>query len=317
MWQEHHFPVAEGHIEVVGDIGSSGHCTFGDSLYSEMTTITRLLAGAAFLVSFLACPGTAFKGRAQGVHNESKVHLGFDRNEYPGDAAMPVLRKSFSFTGYWLTPPPNTSQNTWTGKRKILEELGFGFVLLARGRAASTIQTNAQARGIADAREAAQNAKHEGFAMGSVVFLDVEEGGRLPLQFHAYLRSWVVELARLGFRPGVYCSGMPVNDGNGRTILASDDIRAHLGERNVVFWVLNDTCPPSRGCTAVGLLEPKKSGVQYATVWQFVRSPKSEETAIGCAGYANDENCYAPLDTAHRWHLDLNVAGSNDPSAPH
>jgi len=167
---------------------------------------------------------------------------------------MPVLRKSFSFSGYWLTPPPNTSQNTWAGKRKILEELGFGFVLLARGRAASTIQTNAQENGMVDAREAAKNAKQEGFAVGSVVFLDVEEGGRLPLQFHAYLRSWVDELARLGFRPGVYSSGMPVNDENGRKILASDDIRSHMGERNIVFWVLNDTCPPSRGCASVKLL---------------------------------------------------------------
>jgi Domain of unknown function (DUF1906) len=283
-----------------------------------MTTPTRLPAVAVFLVSFLACPESGFRDKPQSerFQRETKVHLGFDRNEYPGDAAMPVLRRSFSFSGYWLTPAPNTSQSTWAGKRKILEELGFGFVLLARGRPASTVQSNAQENGIADAREAAKNAKQEGFAVGSVVFLDVEEGGRLPPQFHDYLRSWVDELARLGFTPGVYCSGMPVNDGNGRTILASDDIRSHMGKRNIVFWVLNDACPPSHGCASVDLPGPKKSGVQYATVWQFVRSPRSKETAGGCAGYANDENCYAPLDTAHRWHLDLDVASSNNPSAP-
>lgn len=145
-----------------------------------MTTPTRLPAVAAFLMSFLACPGSGFrqKPRSERVERETKAHLGFDRNDYPGDAAMPVLRKSFSFSGYWLTPPPNTSQNTWAGKRKILEELGFGFVLLARGRAASTVQTNAQENAVADAREAAKNAKQEGFAVGSLVFLDVEEGGR-------------------------------------------------------------------------------------------------------------------------------------------
>jgi len=283
-----------------------------------MTTSTRLPGVAAFLVTFLAWLGSGFrdKWQSEGAHSETKVHLGFDRNEYPGDAAIPVLRKSFSFSGYWLTPPPNTSQNTWAGKRKILEEQGFGFLLLARGRAASTIQTNAPENGIADAREAAKNARQEGFAVGSVVFLDVEEGGRLPPQFHAYLRSWVDELAHLGFRPGVYCSGMPVNDGNGRKILTSDDIRAHMGERDIVFWVLNDTCPPSRGCTSMDPSGPKKSGVQYAAVWQFVRSPRSKETAAACAGYANDENCYAAVDAAHRWHLDLDVASSNNPSAP-
>ena len=285
----------------------------------EMTTSTRLPAVAAFLVTFLAWPESGFRDKRQseGVQSETKVHLGFHRNEYPGDPAIPVLRKSFSFSGYWLMPPPNTSQNTWVGKKKILEERGFGFLLLARGRAASTIQTNAPENGIADAREAAKNARQEGFALGSVVFLDVEEGGRLPPQFHVYLRSWVDELARLGFRPGVYCSGMPVNDGNGRKILTSDDIRSHMGERNIVFWVLNDTCPPSRGCASVDLPGPKKSGVQYAAVWQFVRSPRSKETAVACTGYANDENCYAALDTAHRWHLDLDVASSNNPSAPH
>lgn len=284
----------------------------------EMISSKRLPAVAAVLVTVLSWSGSGCrdKRQAEGVQGETKVHLGFDRNEYPGDAAIPILRKSFSFAGYWLTPPPNTSQNTWVGRRRILEEQGFGFVLLARGRAASTVETHAQENGIADAREAAKNAKQEGFAEGSVVFLDVEEGGRLPPQFHDYLRSWVDELARLRFRPGVYCSGMPVNDGNDRKILASDDIRSHMGERNIVFWVLNDTCPPSRGCASVDLPGPTKSGVQYAAVWQFVRSPRSKETAAGCAGYANDENCYAALDTAHRWHLDLDVASSNDPSAP-
>lgn len=284
----------------------------------EMISSKRLHAVAAFLVTFLSWPGSGCwdKRQSEGLQGETKVHLGFDRNEYPGDAAIPILRKSFSFAGYWLTPPPNTSQNTWVGKRRILEEQGFGFLLLARGRAASTVETNAQENGIADAQEAAKNAKQEGFAEASVVFLDVEEGGRLPSQFHDYLRAWVDELTRLRFRPGVYCSGMPVNDGNGGKILASDDIRSHMGERNIVFWVLNDTCPPSRGCASVDLPGPTKSGVQYATVWQFVRSPRSKETAAGCAGYANDENCYAALDTAHRWHLDLDVASSNNPSAP-
>ena len=60
-------------------------------------------------------------------------YLGFDRNDYPSDAVMGLLRKQFSFTGYWLTPPPEEKTNSWGGKRKLLEAQGYGFLLLARG----------------------------------------------------------------------------------------------------------------------------------------------------------------------------------------
>src|SRR5205807_1265519 len=72
----------------------------------------------------------------------SRGYLGFDRNDYPGDAAMADLRKEFAFTGYWLTPAPGGKTNSWTAKRKVLEAQGYGFMLLARGRAAKEIRTN-------------------------------------------------------------------------------------------------------------------------------------------------------------------------------
>jgi hypothetical protein len=49
-------------------------------------------------------------------------------------------------------------------------------------------------------------------------------------------------------------------------------------------------------------------------VWQFVRSPRVKETAAKCNGYAADENCYAAVDAAKKWHLDLNAAASSNPS---
>src|SRR5260221_13756185 len=60
--------------------------------------------------------------------------LGFDRNDYPGDAALPTLRKTFSYTGYWLNNPPGAHSNTWKGKRKIVETNDFGFLVLFNGR---------------------------------------------------------------------------------------------------------------------------------------------------------------------------------------
>ena len=285
-------------------------------------TGTRLCILAALLLAVGS--GVWFSSRFAGPTNtvggqksETEAYLGFDRNEYPGDAALLALRKTFSFSGYWLTPPPREKENTWVGKRKALEAQGFGFLLLARGRESATLGSGAEDNGIADAREAASSAKSEGFAAGSLVFLDIEEGGRLSPQFHSYLRAWTDELLRQGFRPGVYCSGVPVNDGNGRTIVTADDIRANQGSRDIAFWVFNDMCPPSLGCaTPVGPPVPAKSGVAYAAVWQFVRSPRQKETASTCPGYANDGSCYAAVDAAHRWHLDLNVASSNHPSAP-
>src|SRR6267142_4936038 len=62
-----------------------------------------------------------------------QAYLGFDRNDYPGDAALPILRKSFSFTGYWLGYPPGENSNSWTGKRDILRSHGFSFALLFAG----------------------------------------------------------------------------------------------------------------------------------------------------------------------------------------
>src|ERR1700704_5602532 len=85
------------------------------------------------------------------------VYLGFDRNDYPGDAALPILRKSFSFTGYWLSPPPGEKNNTWLGKRKILRSQGFGFLLLYRGRKSREVESSGAAidAGYRDAKDAA------------------------------------------------------------------------------------------------------------------------------------------------------------------
>ena len=147
----------------------------------------------------------------------SRGYLGFDRNDYPGDAAMADLRKGFAFTGYWLTPAPGGKTNSWTAKRKVLEAQGYGFVLLARGRAAKEIRNaeGAERNGVADARGAARVAKAEGFASDAIIFLDIEDGGRLAAPYHAYLRVWADELVKLGYRPGVYCSGVVVDEGGG------------------------------------------------------------------------------------------------------
>jgi glycoside hydrolase-like protein len=249
---------------------------------------------------------------------ERQTYLGFDRNQYPGDDAMKVLRKDFTFTGYWLGPPPEEKSNTWQGKREYLRSLGYGFLLLVSGRDSRELKLakDAATKGIADAKAAAASARQEQFAAGTIVFADIEEGGRLSPNYHEYLRAWAEELRHNGFRAGAYCSGMPVDEGRGRKITTAADIHddAALGE--FTFWVYNDACPPSGGCSNTPRpAAPAKSGTSYAAIWQFAQSPRRKPYTRRCAAkYAADGNCYARSDTAHTWFLDLNAATSADPS---
>jgi hypothetical protein len=247
----------------------------------------------------------------------SQSYLGFDRNIYPGDDALPILRKTFSFSSYWLSPPPGEKTNTWSGKRELLRSKGFGFLVLFRGRDSRELKTEASAIEIGkqDAQNAAAVAKAEGFALSAIIFLDIEEGGRLPAAYHSYLSTWYDELTKAGFHPGVYCSGIPVKEDVRVTITTAENIHDTEAPRDFAFWVYNDVCPPSPGCVILqNPPPPSQSGIPYAQIWQFVRSPRDKETAVHCSGYTRNGHCYAPGDTAHTWFLDVNSATSPDPS---
>ncbi|HJZ63862.1 MAG TPA: glycoside hydrolase domain-containing protein [Candidatus Acidoferrum sp.] len=245
--------------------------------------------------------------------------LGFDRNDYPGDEVMNFLRKDLAFTGYWLGNPPQTKSNTWSGKREYLHSKGWGFLLLFSGPESGELRNEQYTlkRAENDGQAAANAARREGFPSGSLIFLDVEEGGRLPSVYVTYLKHWISSLLRQGFRAGVYCSGIPVDEGEGVKLVTADFIRDQIKPAELSYWVFNDSCPPSPGCEmSQSAPSPEKSGVAFAQVWQFVRSPRDKETARHCRGYAKDGNCYAVIDTARKFHLDLNVAKTSDPSAP-
>ena len=283
------------------------------------------VAVSILLALFIATAAPAPQGSVP------RSYLGFDRNIYPGDDALPILRKTFSFASYWLSPPPGEKSNTWSGKRELLRSQGFGFLVLFRGpqiselqklwsesrfNRADRLQAQAEERGSADANQAAAAAKKEGFPSHTVIFLDIEEGGRLPAVYHVYLRAWVDQLMGAGYRAGVYCSGMPVSEGRGATVITADDIRNNMGSRDLIYWVYNDACPPSPGCAfPQNPTTPSKSGSSHAAVWQFAQSPRRKEFTAHCAAkYAPDGNCCAPNDIAHKWFLDLNTATSPDPS---
>ncbi|HWW18330.1 MAG TPA: glycoside hydrolase domain-containing protein [Candidatus Saccharimonadales bacterium] len=285
---------------------------------SFVTFLLSAFAAVSVLPPFLISRSTQREDTPQ---TRTSAYLGFDLNNYPGDAALSILRKTFSFGGFWLNPPPGAKENTWVGKRPVMLHQKFGFLILYNGPLIRELKSGAQAtgRGAVDAVKAAAAAKKEGFPAHSVIFLDIEEGGRLPANYHAYLRAWVDGLLRANYRAGVYCSGIPLDEGQGVTIITADDIRKNLGKRDVTYFVYNDACPPAPGCVVSHHPPPPSaSGIPYAAVWQFAQSPRRKEFAARCAAtYNADGNCYAPGDTKHAWFLDLNSATTPDPSSPH
>ena len=247
---------------------------------------------------------------------QSSTFLGFDRNEYPGDANLKILRQTFSYAGYWLNTPPGASSNTWAGHRAAVESAGFGFLVLFNGRLYAQLKSVSRAKqlGQSDAATAAASARREGFPANTIIFLDQEQGGRMLPEQKAYIYAWVDSIVAAGFRAGIYCSGQVSPDEE--RIVTAEDIRQSAGSRQIQYWVTNDACPPAPGCAfPQHPPAPAASGVSFAEVWQFAQSPWRKDVAGHCTNYSRDASCYPPRTTpAQNLYVDVNTATSEDPS---
>jgi Domain of unknown function (DUF1906) len=292
--------------------------TFKTGRRSRLLRAALTLFSALLLLSFWSSPAVGAD-----ADDSVKSYLGFDRNEYPGDALLPALRKNFAYTSFWLNTPPHSSYNSWAGKRAVLRAQGFGFLILFNGRLDAELKgKDAAALGQADGQAAITAARKEGFPAGALIFLDQEEGGRLLPEQSNYLFAWVDAVRKSSrYSAGVYCSGIKVPDGSAQ-ISTAIDIRNHestnRGTRAIALWVAQDECPPSPGCVIPHELpRPDRSGVPGALVWQYAQSPRRPQFTGKCsATYAADGQCYAPgFPHNAQSFLDLNVAGSPDPSS--
>jgi Domain of unknown function (DUF1906) len=247
---------------------------------------------------------------------QKSAYLGFDRNTYPGDANLKALHQTFSYTGYWLNSPPGERTNTWTGHRVAVESAGFGFLVLFNGRLYAELKSVAHARklGNSDAQAAAAAARREGFPAHTIIFLDQEQGGRMLPEQKAYIYAWVDAVTAAGFRAGIYCSGIAAKDDD--NVVTAEDIRKAAGARQIVYWAINDACPPAPGCAfPTRPLSPVQSGISFAEVWQFAQSPQRKNVAARCSGYGRDGNCYPPgIPLGRQLQVDVNTASSPDPS---
>jgi len=272
----------------------------------------RVLLLCAAVLGRMASPQFA-------VAQQHATYLGMDRNDYPGDANMQALRKTFVFTGYWLNNPPGAERNTWAGKRAGLQAMGYGFLLLFNGREYKELQASGNAAnvGARDAAAAVRAATSEVFPKGAIIFLDQEQGGRMLPEQRAYIHAWIDGVAKGGYGGGVYCSGIAFRESSKVSVVTADDIRENAAGRDIHFFISNDRCGPALGCVFPDAPPaPAKSGVTFAKIWQYAQSPRRPEmTAVCRQTYAPDNNCYPPgVAPSSGLHIDVDTADTADPS---
>jgi hypothetical protein len=211
------------------------------------------------------------------VTSGAKGYLGFDTSIYPGDDAMRAWREGdrpYQWVGYYL-PAVCHKDGSWSGKRETLTGMGWGIAVIyvgqqtwgrtsaPTGRApsgkacSSNLVTASNGRG--DADDAIQKTVAEGFAEGTVVFLDVERMDLVTPSMREYYRAWTTRLLEDGrYRPGIYA-----HKDNAKLIY--DDVRgvfATQGERSEPpFWVAS-----GRNFSVEKL--PTDVGHHFAHVWQ-------------------------------------------------
>lgn len=237
----------------------------------------RFHAPLLLLLAAACAPVAARPGGPAGPRAPANVHPGFDASVYPGEAAMRTWRQEspYRWTGYYL-PSPCHRDASWSGARAALERMGWGIAVLYVGQQAFEDAPVAGAqqpggpvvcsrtllsaeRGRGDARDAVARASAEGFAPGTVVFLDVERMRAVPESMLAYHAAWTEEL----LRDGSYLPGTYAHQANAAQLFAAARaVYLAAGRADTPpFWIA--------GGTRFGLDQPPYAvGLPYARVWQ-------------------------------------------------
>lgn len=273
---------------------------------------------------------------------DDESHLGFDTNKYPGDDAMRAWKHDdspYEWVGYYL-PAPCHKDESWSGKRQTLQDMGWGLAVVYVGqqtwgrtpgqpvvrtsyvskRVKTTRRVHGKrvtryvtrrvpvrrtvpasvapgstcdadlvsgSRGRSEADDAIARTAAEGFARGTVIFLDVEYMPFVPAAMRDYYRSWVARVLQDGrYRPGIY-----VNKSNASTVYG--DVKAVFQAAGVKgeppFWVAGGKgFSPDKTPSDVGHL--------FASVWQGKLDIKETRNGV-------------------RLPIDVNVAAVPSPSS--
>ena len=254
----------------------------GDSATAPGEANRELLKAAATVAQVAA----AVTGQDAPLADEAKAgkNLGFDTHTYPGERTMRAWKNApgapYSWVGYYL-PSPCHRDASWTGKRELLTGMGWGLAVVyvgqqtwgraprvlpparvaALARAGTTCNADllGSDRGVNDGRDAAAIAEREGFAHGSIVFLDIERMEKMPEAMRRYYRAWARTLLLDGrYRPGVY-----VHAHNAQVV--HDDLKTEFASAHVAeeprMWIAS-----GRGFEEGKA--PQDVGFAFAGVWQ-------------------------------------------------
>jgi hypothetical protein len=209
-------------------------------------------------------------------------HLGFDTNVYPGDKALAAWKAAgapYEWVGYYL-PAPCHKDDSWSGKRERLADAGWGTAVvyvgqqtwgrtprpngkaaqrLARSGASCNADLVSAARGQQDGDDAVARTAAEGFARGTVIFLDIERMEKVPASMRDYYQAWTARVIADGrFLPGVY-----VHKDNAALVHGDlTSVYATLGQAGEpTVWVAS-------GRNFSKDKAPTDVGHQFANVWQ-------------------------------------------------
>lgn len=213
---------------------------------------------------------------------------GFDTSAYPGDETMAEARKLFDVTGYYLRAPSHPDQS-WLGKREHLASLGFGFLPIFVGQQevgpGSHLVTADQ--GALDGAAAALRLAGEGFAKGSKVFVDLENGPPFGGQQAGYVGALLDACDAEGMVGAVYASHA----------MAPALLTWRPDLANGRLWLFRvPTVAKTSGNPPFIAPNPALSGASCVVAWQYRQNVVVE--ALG--------------DLL----VDLNTADRPDPSAP-
>lgn len=225
-----------------------------------------------------------YLSKAIGADEPEGTYPGFDTNEYPGDDIMKKWLDAgpYRWVGYYL-PAPCHKDPSWSGKRVLLEQMGWGLAVVYVGQQ-TWDQSIARVprvdpltvpldkcgrelvsgpRGRLEADDAIRRTQAEGFPRGSVIFLDIERMELMPPRMRDYYKEWTRRVVEEGtYRPGYYAHAH-----NANAIYA--DVREVLDamgrrEYEPPFWISS-----AARAKAFSLEKaPADVGHAFAHVWQ-------------------------------------------------
>jgi len=158
-------------------------------------------------------------------------------------------------------------------------------------------------QGINDAQDAGMLAGNAGLSEGSVIYLDIENGGQMPSNQVEYVRSWITDVQNnTPYVPGVYCHKTTAP----QVASAVDGVVTDL--KTWVFGGPIDTGPHDIDLDAEQAPDPATSGYPAALLWQYRMSMNGDINLSW-----TDRNTGDILRLAK---VDLDTATIEDPAHP-